>query len=157
MVSRASLLGVHNNASPSVLDELAEFHQRLADETRSAADMQRWKARRKEDYGRSSNQRAIAIRHGVELIETDITSLPYDKALAHAETLTGIDGVDLDYRWREECKKTKSKARAARDRRIMTLARSGWTDKDISGEIGTISGRQVNRIVAAGKRHLIRR
>ena len=87
MTSRASLLGVHNRATPEVLDALAEFFQRLADETRTAAARQRYKAAEDERFGRANNQRARAIANGVELIELEIGALPYAEALADLSAL----------------------------------------------------------------------
>ena len=149
-MSRASLSGVYNDADPTALDSLAEYYEVLSAETRTAAARKRADAARYAAGEARTNARGRAVLYAVELLAGYLQSMNYQGALAAAVQLSGIDATTIEWHWRTRMKNRDAIERFKRDRRIMQLARSGWTDAEIATEIG-LSTRQVNRVVNAKK------
>lgn len=155
-MSRATLTGVYNNAPPEALDYLAEYYEQVAAETRSAAARRRADAARNASARRGMNERGAATRYAVELLAAHLQSVDYQTALDRAVAVSGIDAYTVEYHWRTAMKNRDAIERFKRDRRIMQLARAGWTDAEIGTETG-LSARQVNRVINSKKHHLNRR
>lgn len=79
--AHSPLIGVTNNGSPELLEDLAEYHDRMANTFRSGAAAQRERARSKETSDDNRNARLRSIRAGVELLRAYVQSMDYEIAL----------------------------------------------------------------------------
>ena len=127
---------------PDALEALAEAHEEMAREIRSAADRRRGEITKE----RNAERRVDSLLTLAELVEARAQSVSLERAIEMVAAETGCPAETVAHYVARREKELKTAKRKARDIEILRLASRGWSNAEISDRVGLAPG-SISRIV----------